>query len=351
MRDRPNPLQQKRIEANAALPVVRSNLLLDADFADATVFPSAIQPFESFPGKSRTRMAPKNEVGIRDRTVLFFVPSFAHAEVVKQIADDVRFEWNLHEGRKYFRGLPEVRFGTGYIDQPELRKLSEKREIALQMADKIRECRCTFMDVGKRHHRRGRNEEHRELIHEMPDGSAGGLATQVESGRKIVLLDVQSPAKEADLFWLGFKVLIPVIQENEIEHSDAPLDVFELVFPTIADVLAFDLPIEAAGEEVVDRPALRKAFGSGVFSSVKFGPEGGRALAPMCTGEREKLASREVAGMRRHNVEKAGFCFRVAEAFKSFEMRRCDVHSVRILAVISRSSRTRRKRDTSSERP
>ncbi len=118
-----------------------------------------------------------SEIGIRDRTVLFFVPSFAHAEVVKQIAGDVRFEWNFHEGRKDFRGLPEVRIGTGYIDQPELRKLSEKREIALQMADKIRECRCTFMDVGKRHHRRGRNEEHRELIHEMPDGSARGLPT------------------------------------------------------------------------------------------------------------------------------------------------------------------------------
>jgi hypothetical protein len=113
-------LQQKRIEANAALPVVRSNLLPDADFADATVFPSAIQPFESFPGKPRTRMVPKNEVGIRDRTVLFFVPSFAHAEVVKQSAGDVRFEWNLHEGRKDFRGLPEVRIGTGYIDKPEL---------------------------------------------------------------------------------------------------------------------------------------------------------------------------------------------------------------------------------------
>ena len=166
-----------------------------------------------------------------------------------------------------------------------------------------------------------------------------------------MLLDVQSPAKEADFFWLGFKVLIPLIQENEIEHSDAPLDVFDFVFAAIADVLAFDLAIEAAGEEVVDRSALWKAFGSGVFPGVKFAPEGGRALAPMGAGEGEKLARHEVAGMRRHDVEKAGFCFGVAEGFESIEMGRCDVHSVRIPAVISRSSRTRRKRDASSERP
>src|SRR6266849_9743121 len=165
----------------------------------------------------------------------------------------------------------------------------------------------------------------------------------------MVLLDVQRPAKEADFFWLGFKVLIPLVQENEIEHSDAPLDVFDFVFPAIADVLAFDLAIEATGEEMVDRSALRKAFGSGVFPGVKFAPEGGRALAPMGTGEREKLASREVAGMRRHNVEKAGFCFRVAESLESIDMGGGDGHSVRIPAVISRSSRTRRKRDASSE--
>src|ERR1700683_4682335 len=171
------------------------------------------------------------------------------------------------------------------------------------------------------------------------------------AGRKIVLLNVQIPAKEADFFWLGFKVLIPLIQENEIEHSDAPLNVFDFVFPAIADVLAFDLPIEAAGEEGVDRRALRKTFCAGVFPSVKCAPEGGRALAPMGRGEGEELTRHKVTGMRRHNVEKAGFCFRVAEGFKSFEMRRCDVHSVRIPAVISRSSRTRRKRDTSSERP
>ena len=71
----------------------------------------------------------------------------------------------------------------------------------------------------------------------------------------------------------------------------------------------------------------------------------------MSAGEREELAGHEVTGMRGHDVEKAGFCFGVAEGFESVEMGRSDVHSVRIPAVISRSSRTRRRRDASSERP
>ena len=55
-------------------------------------------------------------------------------------------------------------------------------------------------------------------------------------------------AEKADFFVLGFKVLIPLIQENKIEHSDAPLDVFEFVFPAVAKVLPVDLAIYIPGE-------------------------------------------------------------------------------------------------------
>jgi hypothetical protein len=62
----------------------------------------------------------------------------------------------------------------------------------------------------------------------------------------------------------------------------------------------------------------------------KFVPEGVGAIAPMGIGEGEKLACHKIAGMPRHNVEKASFSFRVAEGLESREMGRCDVHSVRI---------------------
>src|SRR5271156_627221 len=144
--------------------------------------------------------------------------------------------------------------------------------------------------------------------------------------------------------------MISLVQENEIEHGDAPLNELDFVLAAIANVLAVDLAVETAGEQVIDRSALGKAFGPGVTLSVKFVPEKGGALAPMGVGEGEKLSSNKVAGMCRYDVQKPGLRFGVAESFQGIEMCGCNVHSVRISAVISRSSRTRRKRDASSGR-
>ena len=88
-----------------------------------------------------------------------------------------------------------------------------------------------------------------------------------------MIRDLQLIAEKADFFGLGFEVLIPLIQENEIEHSDAPLDVFDFVFAAVANVLAVDLAVEPAREQVIDRSALWKAFGPGVSLGVKFVPE------------------------------------------------------------------------------
>jgi len=102
---------------------------------------------------------------------------------------------------------------------------------------------------------------------------------------------------------------------------------------------------------MADHATLRKALGTGVSRVLELVPKERRPLAPMSTGEREELTSGEVAGMRSDNIEKASFLSGIAEGFKRFEMGRCDVHSVRICAVISRSSRMRRKREASSARP
>ena len=70
----------------------------------------------------------------------------------------------------------------------------------------------------------------------------------------------------------------------------------------------------------------------------------------MSARESEKLTRQKVAGMGRDNIEKARFFFGVAERLQGVEMCRCNIHSVRIPAVISRSSRMRRRRDASSGR-
>src|SRR5580704_15163443 len=175
------------------------------------------------------------------------------------------------------------------------------------MTNEVGECHRTFMDVGKRHHRRRRNEEHRKLIHEIMDGGAGSLVTEVQPGRKVLLRDVQSTTEEAHFFGLGFEVLIPLVEENKIEDGDAPFDEFELVLATVTKVFLFDLPVEPPREEVINHAALGKALHASMAFGFELAPESRGPFAPMSAGEREELAGGEVTGVGGDNVEKAGF--------------------------------------------
>jgi integrase len=96
-----------------------------------------------------------------------------------------------------------------------------------------------------------------------------------------VIGDFQLIAEIADFFRFGLEVLPLRVGENIIEHSDAPLNVFDFVFPTVANVLAVDLAVETAREQVIDRSVFWKAFGPGVFLGVKLAPEGVGSVAPM----------------------------------------------------------------------
>jgi hypothetical protein len=61
----------------------------------------------------------------------------------------------------------------------------------------------------------------------------------------------------------------------------------------------------------------------------------------MGVGEGEELTRHKAARMRRHEVEKASFRFRVAEGFQCVEMHRGNVHGVEIRATFSDSSSAR----------
>jgi len=52
--------------------------------------------------------------------------------------------------------------------------------------------------------------------------------------------------EKANFFGLRFQVLMALMKENEIQHCDAPLDVFDFVFAAIANVLAVDLAVDTA---------------------------------------------------------------------------------------------------------
>src|SRR5271157_4692464 len=238
------------------------------------------------------------------------------------------------------------------IEKSEFRELPEKREVHSEMAHKFRKACLLPLEVGKRHHSRRSviTEKHREFIDEVANGGLGSFLAVIDLRGKEVIWDFQLIAEIADFFRLGFEVSPVRVGEDIIEHCDAPLNVFDFVLPAIADVLAVDLAVQPAREQVIDRPAFWKAFCPGVFLGVKFVPEGVGSVAPMGGGEGEELARHKVAGMRGYDIEKTGFHVGVAEGLESIDMGRGDVHSERIPAVISRSSRTRRKRDASSGR-
>src|ERR1700676_4651442 len=71
---------------------------------------------------------------------------------------------------------------------------------------------------------------------------------------------------------------------------------------------------------------------------MKLVPETSGALPPMGVGEGEELTCHKVARMRRHEVEKASFRFRVAEGLQCVDMGRGDVHGTMIRAAFSDSS-------------
>lgn len=146
----------------------------------------------------------------------------------------------------------------------------------------------------------------------------GGLLSVIYFRRQKVIRNLQLVAEKANFFRLGLEVFPLRVGQDKIEHSDASLNKFNFVLPAIADVLAVDLVIDPAREQVIHRSALYEVLCPGVFLGVKFVPEGVGAVTPMGIGENEKLARHKVPGMCRCDVEKTGFCFGVTQGLQGF---------------------------------
>src|ERR1700730_15484615 len=113
--------------------------------------------------------------------------------------------------------------------------------------------------------------------------------------------------------------------------------------PAIADIFFANFPIELFGEEMVDTAhAWVLAPGSMSAALDLLGKVSG-SLAPLCASEGKELAGDKVAGVGGDDVEKAGFAFSVAEGLDGGDVLFCDLHSVRISAVSSCCSSTRRR--------
>ena len=113
--------------------------------------------------------------------------------------------------------------------------------------DKFGEACLWPLEVGKRHHRRGERrvtaEKHRKLVDEVANSGLGRLLSVINLHGKKVNRDLQMIAEIAHLFRFGFKVFPLRMGEDKIEDSDAPLDVFDFVFPAVAKILPADLAV------------------------------------------------------------------------------------------------------------
>ena len=75
----------------------------------------------------------------------------------------------------------------------------------------------------------------------------GGSLSKIKLRGQEVIRDFQLIAEETDFFWLGFKVFPLWVGEDKIEYPNSPLNEFDFVLPTIADVFPVDLAVEPTG--------------------------------------------------------------------------------------------------------
>src|SRR5215467_3596914 len=101
-----------------------------------------------------------------------------------------------------------MRIESRQVDESELGELPKQRKVGLQMMDKFGEACLRSLDVGERHHRRGRRgsvlEKHRELVDEVAHRGLAGLLPTINLRGKEVRWDLQLVAEITHLFRFGF---------------------------------------------------------------------------------------------------------------------------------------------------
>src|ERR1700694_3693522 len=112
--------------------------------------------------------------------------------------------------------------------------------------------------------------------------------------------------------------------------------------PAIAEVFFAYVPVEPFGEKTVDTAYAWVLAPGSVSAALDLLGKVRGSLAPLCAGEGNELAGDKVAGVGGDDVEKAGFAFGVAEGLNGGDVLFCDLHSVKISAVSSCCSSTRR---------
>src|SRR2546427_2780731 len=142
------------------------------------------------------------------------------------------------------------------------------------------------------------------------------------------LIDVQFPAEVIHFVGLGFEIAISEVGQNEIKDHQPRANVLDGMLAAIAQVLTTNGSIHRAGKEIVDTPVAEEEPSGGMPLPQNLLREGHAPIAALGSREFQKLARREVPGMRGHKIEKAGFVCGVAEATEIIDTGFWELHGL-----------------------
>ena len=115
----------------------------------------------------------------------------------------------------------------------------------------------------------------------------------------------------------------------------------------IAEIPFLYLPVESPRKKVVNRTVSHVVANGGV-TVVQYLPSKLRgAFSTVCARKVQILPENEITRVSRDNVEELRLRLGVTELHEQFDLIARDVHKLRISAVISRCSSTRRRLGTS----
>src|SRR6267143_939897 len=179
------------------------------------------------------------------------VPQLLEPEIAEDFVAPVFLRRAAGGGQKGFPSHIELCWARRNIDEPHLGKRFEQTSISQQMGlETVQDAKSGIYEREGSHRERegAREEEHRELVHEI------ALGRSVVDGSGVALLgqecfrDVQLLAEVVQFVVLGFKVFVLQMRQNEVQGNEPGTNVFERMGTAVAKVFSADGPVHDAGE-------------------------------------------------------------------------------------------------------
>ena len=148
-----DPSKDLHGKMHRVMEAISAELLTDVRLCHSRGLPSAIQVLESVSGEPSLGVISENQITFGQGGVLLEIPSLANLEVPQDVLRRVGLERNCDEGVEQFLCLFEVGICPSEVQESELGKLPEERQVGFQVMNKIGQACLGPLKVCERHHR------------------------------------------------------------------------------------------------------------------------------------------------------------------------------------------------------